>query len=162
MKRVRGSVTFSFSALLLTTTTNKSSHPKLHPTEPTSTRSAQTTNSNNATTNSSGRTTVFYTDSPTRQCTINTKNDDHQVYRATLVTGEVVAVKVQRPDVLESVTLDLYVIRLILLFVSKNDSTRESALSILGVIDNWADRFLQELDYLQEAANGDRWVVVAV
>lgn len=72
------------------------------------------------------------------------------------MTGEVVAVKVQRPDVLESVTLDLYVIRLILLFVAKNDSTRESALSILGVIDNWADRFLQELDYLQEAANGDR------
>lgn len=74
------------------------------------------------------------------------------------MSGEVVAVKVQRPDVLESVTLDLYVIRLILLFVSKNDSTRESALSILGVIDNWADRFLQELDYLQEAANGDRYV----
>lgn len=78
------------------------------------------------------------------------------MYRATLVTGEVVAVKVQRPDVLESVTLDLYVIRLLLLFISKNDSTRESALSILGVIDNWADRFLQELDYLQEATNGDR------
>ncbi|CAM9999773.1 unnamed protein product, partial [Ectocarpus fasciculatus] len=73
------------------------------------------------------------------------------------VTGEVVAVKVQRPDVLESVTLDLYVIRLLLLFIAKNDSTRESALSILGVIDNWADRFLQELDYLQEAANGDRF-----
>lgn len=84
------------------------------------------------------------------------------MYRATLVTGEVVAVKVQRPDVLESVTLDLYVIRLLLLFISKNDSTRESALSILGVIDNWADRFLQELDYLQEAANGDRWVVSRV
>ncbi|CBN74481.1 protein kinase:ABC1 family [Ectocarpus siliculosus] len=80
-----------------------------------------------------------------------------QVYKATLVTGEVVAVKVQRPDVLESVTLDLYVIRLLLLFIAKNDSTRESALSILGVIDNWADRFLQELDYLQEAANGDRF-----
>ncbi|CAM9138698.1 unnamed protein product [Ectocarpus sp. 12 AP-2014] len=80
-----------------------------------------------------------------------------QVYKATLLTGEVVAVKVQRPDVLESVTLDLYVIRLLLLFIAKNDSTRESALSILGVIDNWADRFLQELDYLQEAANGDRF-----
>ncbi|CAM9495053.1 unnamed protein product [Pylaiella littoralis] len=80
-----------------------------------------------------------------------------QVYRATLLTGEEVAVKVQRPDVLESVTLDLYVIRLLLLFISKNDSTRESALSILGVIDNWADRFLQELDYMQEASNGDRF-----
>lgn len=82
---------------------------------------------------------------------------DSQVYRATLVTGERVAVKVQRPDVLESVTLDLYVIRILLLLLSKNKSTRESALSILGVIDNWANRFLQELDYLQEAANGDRW-----
>ena len=88
-----------------------------------------------------------------------TGKKNKQVYKATLVSGEVVAVKVQRPDVLESVTLDLYVIRLILLFISKNDSTRESALSILGVIDNWADRFLQELDYLQEAANGDRFVL---
>lgn len=66
------------------------------------------------------------------------------------------AVKVQRPDVLESVTLDLYVIRLLLLFLSRWDGVRDSALSILGVIDNWADRFLQELDYLKEAANGDR------
>ena len=79
-----------------------------------------------------------------------------QVYRATLLTGETVAVKVQRPDVLESVTLDLYVIRLLLLFLSRWDGVRDSALSILGVIDNWADRFLQELDYLKEAANGDR------
>ncbi|CAM9379767.1 unnamed protein product [Choristocarpus tenellus] len=81
-----------------------------------------------------------------------------QVYKATLSsTGQVVAVKVQRPNVLESVTLDLYVIRLILLFVSKNKSTRESALSILGVIDNWAVRFVEELDYLQEARNGQRF-----
>lgn len=97
-------------------------------------------------------------------CNVSIKNTAvhrthaQQVYRATLASGEVVAVKVQRPDVLESVTLDLYVIRLILLFISKNDSTRESALSILGVIDNWADRFLQELDYVQEAMNGDRFV----
>ncbi len=103
----------------------------------------------------------------TTTTTNNNNNNNHnkpptppQVYRATLTTGEVVAVKVQRPDVLQSVTLDLYVIRLILLFIAKNDSTRESALSILGVIDNWADRFLQELDYLQEAANGDRLVLV--
>lgn len=79
-----------------------------------------------------------------------------QVYRATLLDGQQVAVKVQRPDVLQSVTLDLYVIRLLLLFLSKWDSARDSALSILGVIDNWADRFIQELDYIQEAANGDR------
>lgn len=74
------------------------------------------------------------------------------------MSGEQVAVKVQRPDVLQSVTLDLYVIRLLLLFVSQWKSAKDSALSILGVIDNWADRFLQELDYLQEARNGDRFV----
>ncbi|CAN0454049.1 unnamed protein product, partial [Discosporangium mesarthrocarpum] len=80
-----------------------------------------------------------------------------QVYRATLAdTGKSVAVKVQRPQVLESVTLDLYVIRLILLFLGKVDSVKESALSVLGVIDNWAYRFVEELDYLQEARNGDR------
>ena len=85
-----------------------------------------------------------------------TGNPRRQVYRATLLTGEAVAVKVQRPDVLESVTLDLYVIRLLLLFLSRWDGVRDTALSILAVIDNWADRFLQELDYLKEAANGDR------
>lgn len=102
---------------------------------------------------------VLPTHHPQNNHANRTPEKNKQVYKATLVSGEVAAVKVQRPDVLESVTLDLYVIRLILLFISKNDSTRESALSILGVIDNWADRFLQELDYLQEAANGDRFVL---
>ncbi|KAJ1474300.1 hypothetical protein T484DRAFT_3645222 [Baffinella frigidus] len=34
-----------------------------------------------------------------------------QVYKATLLTGEVVAVKIQRPDVLSTVSKDLYVLR---------------------------------------------------
>ncbi|CAM9540171.1 unnamed protein product [Chrysoparadoxa australica] len=80
-----------------------------------------------------------------------------QVYRAKLKDGTPVAVKVQRPGVLGSVTLDLYVIRLMLLGLSKNPSTAESSLSVLGVIDNWAIRFLDELNYNQEAANGDRF-----
>jgi aarF domain-containing kinase len=81
-----------------------------------------------------------------------------QVYRARLrESGEEVAVKVQRPAVLESVTLDLYVIRIILKTLAKVPSIRESSLGILGVIDNWAFRFIEELDYVQEAKNGDRF-----
>lgn len=34
-----------------------------------------------------------------------------QVYKGTLKTGETVAVKVQRPYVLETVTIDLFIIR---------------------------------------------------
>ncbi len=34
-----------------------------------------------------------------------------QVYKGRLKTGEVVAVKVQRPHVLETVTIDLFVVR---------------------------------------------------
>ena len=34
-----------------------------------------------------------------------------QVYKGRLKTGEIVAVKVQRPHVLETVTIDLFVVR---------------------------------------------------
>jgi predicted unusual protein kinase regulating ubiquinone biosynthesis (AarF/ABC1/UbiB family) len=36
-----------------------------------------------------------------------------QVYKATLVDGREVAVKVQRPNILSSISLDLYILRLL-------------------------------------------------
>jgi len=76
-----------------------------------------------------------------------------QVYKATLKDGTPVAVKVQRPNMLESVTLDLYVIRQLLLAGGEIDGIKETCLSLVGVIDAWAVRFVEELDYMQEAAN---------
>ncbi|KAG5187551.1 protein kinase:ABC1 family [Tribonema minus] len=81
-----------------------------------------------------------------------------QVYQAKLKQdGTTVAVKVQRPKVLEAVTLDLYVTRIILKALALVPSIGDSSLAFLAVIDNWGVRFLDELDYEQEARNGDRF-----
>ncbi|CAM9358813.1 unnamed protein product, partial [Phaeothamnion confervicola] len=81
-----------------------------------------------------------------------------QVYRAKLKsTGEEVAVKVQRPDLLATVTLDLYVMRIILQLLSRFDAIGDGVRSVLGLIDSWAVRFLDELDYVKEAANAERF-----
>uniref|UniRef100_A0A7S2V6P2 Protein kinase domain-containing protein n=1 Tax=Fibrocapsa japonica TaxID=94617 RepID=A0A7S2V6P2_9STRA len=77
-----------------------------------------------------------------------------QVYRATLLaTGQDVAVKVQRPGMLQSVSLDLLVIRKLLNFGARVPQVKETCESLVGVIDAWAARFLDELDYEQEAKN---------
>lgn len=77
-----------------------------------------------------------------------------QVYRATLKeTGEEVAVKVQRPFVLETVSLDLYLIRKLGLFF-RNFPAFSSRLDIVGLLDEFAGNFYQELDYNLECQNG--------
>ncbi len=77
-----------------------------------------------------------------------------QVYRATLrQTGEEVAVKVQRPFVLETVSLDLYLIRKFGLFV-RNFPRLSSRLDIVSLLDEFAGNFYQELDYNLECQNG--------
>jgi predicted unusual protein kinase regulating ubiquinone biosynthesis (AarF/ABC1/UbiB family) len=86
-----------------------------------------------------------------------------QVYKARLKsTGAVVAVKVQRPNVLYTVTRDLYVMRLILDLLSKVDRVGplrvgDSATAFRNLVDSWAIRFLEEMDYTMEAANSDRF-----
>lgn len=86
-----------------------------------------------------------------------------QVYRATLRDGgATVAVKVQRPDVLETVALDLTVIRYLLeagkrLPGKAMADTRDSCETTIGLLDTVAGRFLEELDYKQEARNGRRF-----
>ncbi|EFJ53286.1 hypothetical protein VOLCADRAFT_115858 [Volvox carteri f. nagariensis] len=76
-----------------------------------------------------------------------------QVYRGTLrpeLGGGDVAVKVQRPGVLEQVALDLLIMRrLAIQMKEKLQMNTDWA----GVIDAWAVRFFHELDYRREAAN---------
>lgn len=78
-----------------------------------------------------------------------------QVYKATLrETGETVAVKVQRPAVLETVSLDLYLARELGMIARRlNLSDRLDAVALL---DEFAYRFYQELDYNLECQNGER------
>lgn len=79
-----------------------------------------------------------------------------QVYRAKLAkTQEEVAVKVQRPFVLETVSLDLYLARQ-LGMILRNFPSISSRLDIVSILDEFANNFYQELDYNLECQNGLR------
>lgn len=79
-----------------------------------------------------------------------------QVYKGRLKeTGELVAVKVQRPFVLETVTIDLYIIRKLGLFLRRFPQV---SVDVVGLVDEWASRFFEELDYINEGANGNLFV----
>merc|ERR1711957_84159 len=77
-----------------------------------------------------------------------------QVYKAKIrKTGDIVAVKVQRPGVLETVSLDLYLARQIGLLVRKFPAISQK-IDAVALLDEFAYRFFQELDYNQECENG--------
>ncbi|RLM79479.1 hypothetical protein C2845_PM12G30890 [Panicum miliaceum] len=75
-----------------------------------------------------------------------------QVYKGRLKeTGELVAVKVQRPFVLETVTIDLFIIRNLGLVLRRFPQV---SIDVVGLVDEWAARFFEELDYVNEGENG--------
>lgn len=79
-----------------------------------------------------------------------------QVYKAKLrATGQTVAVKVQRPGVLETVSLDLYLARE-LGMIARNFPALSQRLDAVALLDEFAYRFYQELDYNLECENGIR------
>ena len=61
--------------------------------------------------------------------------------------------KVPRPFVLETVSLDLYLVRKMGLFL-RNFPSISSRLDIVGLLDEFAANFYQELDYNLECSNG--------
>lgn len=63
-----------------------------------------------------------------------------QVYRGRLKSGEEVAVKVQRPAVLETVTIDLYIIRKLGLFLRRFPQVTTD---VVALLDEWAARFFE-------------------
>ncbi|KAL2897512.1 hypothetical protein RDABS01_039295 [Bienertia sinuspersici] len=75
-----------------------------------------------------------------------------QVYKGRLKeNGDLVAVKVQRPYVLETVTVDLFIIRNLGLVLRKFP---QISVDVVGLVDEWAARFFEELDYVNEGENG--------
>lgn len=76
-----------------------------------------------------------------------------QVYRAVLrETNEEVAVKVQRPGVLPTIERDIVLFRFIAGFFSEY-SQRNLGCDATLIVDEFAEKVLEELDYLQEARN---------
>uniref|UniRef100_A0A0D6R6K3 Protein kinase domain-containing protein n=1 Tax=Araucaria cunninghamii TaxID=56994 RepID=A0A0D6R6K3_ARACU len=78
-----------------------------------------------------------------------------QVYKGRLrENGDLVAVKVQRPYVLETVTVDLFIIRKLGMALRKFPKI---SIDVVGLVDEWAARFFEELDYINEGENGTRF-----
>ncbi|HEY9909362.1 MAG TPA: AarF/ABC1/UbiB kinase family protein [Thermosynechococcaceae cyanobacterium] len=79
-----------------------------------------------------------------------------QVYRALLYTGEEVAVKVQRPNLLPIITLDLYLMRWAASWAAPwlplnlgHDLTL--------VVDEFGTKLFEEIDYLNEGRNAEKF-----
>jgi predicted unusual protein kinase regulating ubiquinone biosynthesis (AarF/ABC1/UbiB family) len=62
-----------------------------------------------------------------------------------------VAIKVQRPDVIRDIALDLYISRTVLPIYKKVMNLNTD---FVGLVDEWGKGFVDELDYVREAKNG--------
>ncbi|QCE10407.1 protein ACTIVITY OF BC1 COMPLEX KINASE 3, chloroplastic-like [Vigna unguiculata] len=79
-----------------------------------------------------------------------------QVYKAQLkYSGRLVAVKVQRPCIEEAIGLDFYLIRGLGIFINKYVDIITS--DVVALIDEFARRVFQELNYVQEGQNARRF-----
>ena len=78
-----------------------------------------------------------------------------QVYKGKLKTGETVAVKVQRPDLRDSITVDLYILRRLASWANKNIKKVRS--DLVGILDEFGDRIFEEMDYINEGENAERF-----
>ncbi|MGB3614304.1 MAG: AarF/ABC1/UbiB kinase family protein [Elainellaceae cyanobacterium] len=79
-----------------------------------------------------------------------------QVYKAIMHSGEVVAVKVQRPNLLPKVTLDLYLLRwaagLIVPWLPLN-----LGFNLQLIVDEFGAKLFEEVDYLHEGQNAEKF-----
>jgi len=78
-----------------------------------------------------------------------------QVYKGKLKTGEIVAIKVQRPGLRETITLDLYILRQLAAQVKKNFKRVRS--DLVAIMDEFGGRIYEEMDYTQEGRNAERF-----
>lgn len=76
-----------------------------------------------------------------------------QVYKGKLKTGEIVAVKVQRPGLSESMALDIYILRQIASFAKRNIKRIRS--DLVGIMDEFGGRIFEEMDYTHEGRNAE-------
>ena len=78
-----------------------------------------------------------------------------QVYKGRLKTGEVVAVKVQRPDLAQNITLDLYLLRGLAAWAQRNIKQVRS--DLVAILDEFGSRVFEEMDYIHEGHNAERF-----
>lgn len=77
-----------------------------------------------------------------------------QVYRARLHSGELVAVKVQRPDLESTINFDIAVLRQIARFMMRFPQVMRG-IDWEGILGEFATVIFEEMDYVQEAHNAE-------
>ena len=76
-----------------------------------------------------------------------------QVYRARLKSdGTEVAVKVQRPNIMDQIALDMHLLREIAPVARRSFNLNSDT---VGTVDAWGAGFVDELDYISEAENAE-------
>jgi predicted unusual protein kinase regulating ubiquinone biosynthesis (AarF/ABC1/UbiB family) len=78
-----------------------------------------------------------------------------QVYKGRLHTGEQVAIKVQRPDIVAGIALDMYILRNLSAWMMKSLKFIRS--NLVGILEEFAFRIFEEMDYTHEAENAERF-----
>ncbi|MBV9897123.1 MAG: AarF/ABC1/UbiB kinase family protein [Chloroflexi bacterium] len=79
-----------------------------------------------------------------------------QVHKAVLPSGEIVAVKVQRPNIDRLVNMDLSTIRFVIGIISRFVNTNEF-IDLLAFYREFRRTIFEEIDYVREAANARRF-----
>jgi predicted unusual protein kinase regulating ubiquinone biosynthesis (AarF/ABC1/UbiB family) len=79
-----------------------------------------------------------------------------QVYRASLHTGEEVAVKVQRPNLEATIKGDLAILKKVANFAERFPQLNENA-DWSGMLREFSDTITEEIDYIAEGQNAERF-----
>ncbi|MCW3125462.1 MAG: Ubiquinone biosynthesis monooxygenase UbiB [Bacteroidetes bacterium] len=79
-----------------------------------------------------------------------------QVYRARLLTGEDVVVKIQRPDIENKIELDLHLLRYLTKRIVE-EYPGLTAIDIIGFVDEFGNTLKMEMNYTNEASNISRF-----
>ena len=79
-----------------------------------------------------------------------------QVHRAVLKDGTPVAIKVQRPDIEKTITLDVAILHDLAKFVEKH-VPEAAGLNPTGVVQEFTETLQRELDFENEASNAERF-----
>ncbi|MDP4281391.1 MAG: AarF/UbiB family protein [Bacteroidota bacterium] len=75
-----------------------------------------------------------------------------QTYRACLLNGQEVCVKIQRPGIDKKIKLDVNLMRYFAIRMQKNNPEME-AINLLGIVNEFGKTINKELDFKNEAAN---------
>ncbi len=79
-----------------------------------------------------------------------------QVHRARLCTGESVAVKVQRPNLVRKLTLDLYLLRRLAVWFGPR-LPLNLGFNLDLIVDEFGSKLFEEIDYVNEGQNCERF-----